>query len=55
MTDMITNVQVRKLRVLGIEDLIKSMVTSEEVGSEKPHPIISIPEDENFDRALFTK
>ena len=35
-SDMTVNIQVRKLRKLGVSDYIKYLVTSEEVGEEKP-------------------
>jgi putative hydrolase of the HAD superfamily len=35
-TDMTAHIQIRKMRHLGIEDYITHLVTSEEVGAEKP-------------------
>lgn len=35
-TDMTAHVQIRKLHALGIDGVISSLVTSEEVGAEKP-------------------
>jgi HAD superfamily hydrolase (TIGR01549 family) len=35
-SDMTVNIQVRKLQKLGVSDYIKYLVTSEEVGEEKP-------------------
>lgn len=37
-TDMISGIQVRKIKALGIEEYIHALVTSEECGAEKPHP-----------------
>lgn len=37
-TDMIANIQIKKLQKLGIVSNIKYLVTSEEVGAEKPDP-----------------
>ncbi len=45
-TDMITNIQIRKIKSLGINELIDNIVTSEECGAEKPHPAM-------FNRALL--
>lgn len=39
-TDMTVHIQHRKLRKLGIAELIDVLVTSEEVGAEKPEPRI---------------
>lgn len=39
-TDMTVHIQHRKLRALGIDQLIDVLVTSEEVGVEKPNPAI---------------
>jgi putative hydrolase of the HAD superfamily len=39
-TDMTVHIQHRKLRALGIDNLIDVLVTSEEVGVEKPAPEI---------------
>jgi putative hydrolase of the HAD superfamily len=39
-TDMTVHIQHRKLRSLGIDGLIDVLVTSEEVGAEKPNPAI---------------
>ena len=39
-SDMQAYFQVRKLQVLGVDHLIDYLVTSEEVGSEKPAPVI---------------
>lgn len=39
-SDMITNIQVKKIKALKIESYIDRLVTSEECGVEKPHPII---------------
>ena len=36
-TDMIAKIQIRKLQKLGISQYIKYLVTSEEVGVEKPN------------------
>ncbi|GGE24455.1 haloacid dehalogenase [Aureimonas endophytica] len=36
-TDMTAEVQIRKLRQLGLVDLVEHLVTSEETGREKPH------------------
>ena len=44
-TDMTASIQIRKLQGLGISEYIKYIVTSEEVGVEKPNPKI-------FQRAL---
>jgi len=44
-TDMTTEVQIKKLKALGILDKIFCLVTSEEVGVEKPDPLV-------FERAL---
>ena len=44
-TDMTAGIQIRKLQGLGISEYIKYIVTSEEVGVEKPNPKI-------FHRAL---
>ena len=40
LTDMISNIQIRKLQKLAISKKIKYLVSSEEVGVEKPHNII---------------
>lgn len=40
LTDLTAHIQFRKLKALGIEDKIDFMVTSEECGKEKPHPIM---------------
>lgn len=37
-TDMQARVQVQKLKALGVDDIVAMMVTSEEVGVEKPDP-----------------
>lgn len=37
-TDMTAHVQIEKLQSLGLTDLINHLVTSEEVGAEKPDP-----------------
>ncbi|BBF43841.1 2-haloalkanoic acid dehalogenase [Lachnospiraceae bacterium KM106-2] len=37
-TDMTVHIQYRKLRALGIDSYIDSIITSEEVGREKPAP-----------------
>lgn len=37
-SDMTTTIQIRKIQKLGIEPLINGLVTSEEVGIEKPDP-----------------
>jgi FMN phosphatase YigB (HAD superfamily) len=39
-TDMLTRIQIHKIQRLGIESLISYLVTSEEVGVEKPTPEI---------------
>ena len=39
-SDMQAYFQVRKLQILGVDDLIDYLVTSEEVGSEKPEAVI---------------
>lgn len=39
-SDMITEVQIRKIEKLGLKDLIHLLVTSEEAGCEKPSPKI---------------
>lgn len=39
-TDMTANIQYRKIKKLGIADLIDVIVTSEEAGFEKPSPVI---------------
>ncbi len=39
-TDMQARVQVQKLKALGVDDIVTLMVTSEEVGVEKPDPRI---------------
>lgn len=39
-TDMISVIQVRKLQKLGITNFIDYLVSSEEVGKEKPNPIM---------------
>ena len=39
-SDMQAYFQVRKLQILGVDDLIDYLVTSEEVGCEKPAPVI---------------
>ena len=39
-TDMTAHIQYRKIKRLGISDLIDVIVTSEEVGFEKPSPLI---------------
>ena len=39
-TDMTAHIQYRKLKKLGITDLIDVLVTSEESGFEKPSPVI---------------
>ncbi|MDG1436752.1 MAG: HAD family hydrolase [Rickettsiaceae bacterium] len=39
-SDMIANIQIRKLQKLGISQSVKYLVTSEEVGVEKPDPRI---------------
>ena len=39
-TDMQTNFQILKLQKLGMDQVIDFLVTSEEVGVEKPHPKI---------------
>ena len=39
-TDMQTNFQILKLQKLGMDQVIDVLVTSEEVGVEKPHPKI---------------
>lgn len=44
-TDMTAQIQYRKIRRLGFADLIDKLVTSEEVGAEKPSPLM-------FQRAL---
>ena len=38
LTDLTTSVQLKKLRALGISDLIDLLVSSEEAGAEKPDP-----------------
>jgi HAD superfamily hydrolase (TIGR01662 family) len=38
LTDLTTEIQLKKLVHLGIADLIDSVVTSEEAGADKPHP-----------------
>ncbi len=40
LTDLTAHIQFRKLIKLDIADKISFLVTSEEVGAEKPHPII---------------
>lgn len=37
-TDMTAHVQIRKLHALGINKMIAAIVTSEEIGAEKPDP-----------------
>lgn len=37
-TDLTTTVQISKIRLLSLEPYINVVVTSEEVGKEKPHP-----------------
>ncbi|MGK9041948.1 HAD family hydrolase [Rhizobium sp. SA279] len=37
-TDMTAHVQIKKLHALGIDGAISSLVTSEEIGAEKPDP-----------------
>ena len=39
-SDLTTNIQLRKMSKLGITPLIDVLVTSEEAGSEKPNPIM---------------
>ena len=39
-SDMQAHIQIKKLNVLGVSKLINFLVTSEEVGAEKPHPIM---------------
>lgn len=39
-TDLTAHIQYRKIEKLGLDKWISSMVTSEEVGIEKPHPIM---------------
>jgi len=39
-SDLTTNIQLRKLERLGISDYVDVLVTSEEAGSEKPHAIM---------------
>ena len=39
-TDMTTHIQYRKLIRLGMDSLIDNMVSSEEAGVEKPHPLM---------------
>lgn len=39
-TDMTAHIQYRKIKRLGLSDLIDAIVTSEEVGFEKPSPLI---------------
>jgi len=39
-SDLTTHIQLRKMSKLGITSFIDVLVTSEEAGSEKPHPIM---------------
>lgn len=39
-SDLTTNIQLRKLEKLKIEKYIDVLITSEEAGNEKPHPIM---------------
>ncbi len=39
LTDMMTDVQLIKIKKLGLENLIDIMFTSEEIGAEKPNPL----------------
>ena len=39
-SDLTTNIQLRKMSKLGIKDYIDVLVTSEEAGNEKPSPIM---------------
>ncbi len=39
-TDMTAHIQYRKIRQLGLADLIDCLVTSEEAGEEKPSPLM---------------
>lgn len=40
LTDLTAHIQFRKIEKLGLENYIDFMVTSEEAGHEKPHPIM---------------
>lgn len=39
-TDLTAHIQFRKLSILGLEDYFDKIITSEEVGHEKPHPAV---------------
>ncbi len=39
-TDMLADIQMQKIKVLGIEKDIDFLITSEEAGHDKPHPAI---------------
>lgn len=41
-TDLTADIQYRKIKKLGLEKYCKALVTSEEVGHEKPHPYMFI-------------
>ena len=41
-TDLTAHIQYRKIKKLGLEKYCKKLVTSEEVGREKPHPYMFI-------------